>query len=75
MDAGVSHIEQDNSRRGASAGDDTSFSPKLAAPPVALNETFGFRLKNKLLGPALSNDRLIHERLGKPTALAVCAVV
>jgi amino acid transporter len=47
--------------------------PKPTAPPVALNETTVFRLKNKLLGPALNNDRLAHERLGKPTALAVFA--
>jgi amino acid transporter len=46
---------------------------KPVAPPVALDETPGFRLKNKLLGPALNNDRLQHERLGKPTALAVFA--
>ena len=47
--------------------------PKPVAPPVILDETPGFRLKNKLLGPALNNDRLQHERLGKPTALAVFA--
>jgi amino acid transporter len=47
--------------------------PKPLAPPVALDETPGYRLKNKLLGPALNNDRLQHERLGKPTALAVFA--
>jgi len=55
-------------------GSDNRFlSPKPTAPPVALKETAGFRLKNKLLGPALNNDRLAHERLGKPTALAVFA--
>lgn len=31
------------------------------------------RLKDLLLGPALPTDRLPHERLGKPTALAVFA--
>src|SRR5207237_4671142 len=30
-------------------------------------------LKNRLLGPPLHTDQLIHERLGKPTALAVFA--
>ena len=30
-----------------------------------------YRLKNRLLGPPLATDRQAHERLGKPTALAV----
>jgi amino acid transporter len=33
----------------------------------------GYRLKNKLLGPPLHTEQLEHERLGKPTALAVFA--
>jgi amino acid transporter len=33
----------------------------------------GYRVKNKLLGPPLHNEELAHERLGKPTALAVFA--
>src|SRR5689334_19858843 len=33
----------------------------------------GYRLKNKLLGPPLHTEELEHERLGKPTALAVFA--
>ncbi len=33
----------------------------------------GYRLKNKLLGPPLHTEDLEHERLGKPTALAVFA--
>ena len=36
-------------------------------------ESRGFRLKNKLLGPPLHTEQLEHERLGKPTALAVFA--
>jgi amino acid transporter len=32
-----------------------------------------YRLKNKLLGPPLHTEQLEHERLGKPTALAVFA--
>ena len=33
----------------------------------------GYRVKNKLLGPPLHTEQLEHERLGKPTALAVFA--
>jgi amino acid transporter len=36
-------------------------------------DTLGYRIKNKLLGPPLHNEDLQHERLGKPTALAVFA--
>src|SRR5689334_379433 len=39
--------------------------------PVEVPETPSYRLKNKLLGPPLNTDQLIHERLGIPTALAV----
>ena len=38
---------------------------------VALPETLGYRIKNKLLGPPLDTEQLAHERLGIPTALAV----
>jgi amino acid transporter len=31
------------------------------------------RVKDRLLGPALNTERLVHERLGRPTALAVFA--
>src|SRR5512147_2104264 len=43
------------------------------APPVLPDEDLGFRVKRKLLGPALPTEDLEHERLGKPTALAVFA--
>jgi amino acid transporter len=33
----------------------------------------GYRAKRKLLGPPLNSDELEHQRLGKPTALAVFA--
>jgi amino acid transporter len=36
-------------------------------------ESRSFRFKSKLLGEPLTNDQLAHERLGKPTALAVFA--
>jgi amino acid transporter len=39
----------------------------------AIPEARTFRLKRKVLGPALHTDQLEHERLGKPTALAVFA--
>ena len=41
--------------------------------PVDLPESRRYRLKKRLLGPPLDTDRLEHERLGKPTALAVFA--
>ena len=40
---------------------------------VEIHEPLAYRLKNKLLGPPLHTERLEHERLGKPTALAVFA--
>src|SRR3954464_2016037 len=43
--------------------------PGVALPPDGL----GYRLKNKLLGHPLHTEQLEHERLGKPTALAVFA--
>src|SRR5437588_8876021 len=52
---------------------DTAPSPLPATCPVDVPETARYRLKNKLLGPPLHTDQLIHERLGKPTALAVFA--
>src|SRR5690349_12071148 len=47
--------------------------PPSCQLPVDLPEATGFRLKTKLLGPALNTDQLAHERLGRPTALAVFA--
>ena len=43
--------------------------PGIELPPDGL----GYRLKSRLLGPPLHTDQLEHERLGKPTALAVFA--
>ena len=43
--------------------------PGVALPPDSLR----YRMKNKLLGPPLHTEQLEHERLGKPTALAVFA--
>ena len=34
-------------------------------------ESLSYRLKTRLLGPPLATERLAHERLGNPTALAV----
>ncbi|QXC61759.1 APC family permease [Aquihabitans sp. G128] len=47
--------------------------PLPVGPGIDLPETSGYRLKTKVLGPALHTDQLEHERLGKPTALAVFA--
>src|SRR5881392_340176 len=49
--------------------------PRPAPPPpiVDVPEARVYRVKNRLLGPPLHTDQLIHERLGKPTALAIFA--
>jgi amino acid transporter len=47
--------------------------PRRPLEPIDVPETLGYRLKNRLLGPPLGTDQLAHERLGKPTALAVFA--
>ena len=51
----------------------TSGMPTTAVParPVRLHRAS--RLKRKIVGAPLATERLIHERLGKPTALAVFA--
>jgi amino acid transporter len=54
----------------------TPKAPPRPLPPEGatdLSETRAYRLKNRLLGRPLHNDQLSHERLGKPTALAVFA--
>ncbi len=43
--------------------------PGVPLPPDGV----GYRIKHKLLGPPLHSDELDHQRLGKPTALAVFA--
>jgi amino acid transporter len=40
---------------------------------VDLPEPLAYRVKKRILGPPLHTDQLSHERLGKPTALAVFA--
>ena len=40
---------------------------------AVLPEPTGYRVKRKLLGPPLHSERLQHETLGRPTALAVFA--
>jgi amino acid transporter len=48
--------------------------PLPLAPPTELpRDSVGYRVKRKLLGPPLHTEQLEHERLGKPTALAVFA--
>jgi amino acid transporter len=46
-----------------------SSKPSLPLPP----DTFGYRMKRRLLGRPMHSEQLEHERLGKPTALAVFA--
>ncbi len=47
--------------------------PQPLPPAVYLPEARSYRLKNRFLGKPLHNEELAHERLGKPTALAVFA--
>jgi amino acid transporter len=48
--------------------------PLPAPSPTDLpKDDVGYRVKSKLLGPPLHTEQLEHERLGKPTALAVFA--
>jgi amino acid transporter len=48
--------------------------PLPAQPPVELPpDSIGYRAKRRLLGQPIHTDQLAHERLGKPTALAVFA--
>ena len=51
----------------------TEFAPAPEAARYEVPETFAYRVKNRLLGPPLNTEQLVHERLGKPTALAVFA--
>jgi amino acid transporter len=45
--------------------------PRPLPPTVDVPESLSYRIKTKLLGPPLATERLAHERLGIPTALAV----
>ncbi len=47
--------------------------PKAQDHLVDLPEPVTYRLKKRVLGPPIFTDRLAHERLGNPTALAVFA--
>src|SRR6202171_268032 len=58
-------IEPDLLRESAPVG------PKPLPPSIDVPESLSYRIKTKLLGPPLASDRLAHERLGRPTALAV----
>lgn len=51
----------------------TGPAPLPPAAHTSIPESRSFRFKSKILGRALTTDQLEHERLGKPTALAVFA--
>jgi amino acid transporter len=59
--------------KGSLTQDRTAIKPLPPTLRVDLPESRGYRIKSKVLGRALTNDQLAHERLGKPTALAVFA--
>src|SRR6266540_4237469 len=46
---------------------------KDGAPMRPVRPQTGARIKQVVVGPPLPTERLLHERLGKPTALAVFA--
>ncbi len=58
---------------GSISEDRVAIRPLPPTPDVPLPETRAYRIKSKVLGQPLHNDQLAHERLGKPTALAVFA--
>jgi len=51
----------------------TGPSPLPVHSGAAIPESRSYRIKSRLLGRPLNTDQLEHERLGKPTALAVFA--
>jgi len=59
--------------KGSLSLDRSEIPPIPPTPKIEIPETRGFRIKSRVLGKALTNDQLAHERLGKPTALAVFA--
>jgi amino acid transporter len=54
-------------------GAETASGPAPPAAAFEVPESLAYRIKNRLLGPPLDTEQLVHERLGKPTALAVFA--
>ena len=46
--------------------------PADAGVPLPL-DSLAYRIKRRFLGPPLHSDEMEHQRLGKPTALAVFA--
>jgi amino acid transporter len=59
--------------KGSITEDRAALRPLPPTPDIPLPETRAYRFKSKVLGQPLHNDQLAHERLGKPTALAVFA--
>ena len=53
--------------------DRSTLRPLPPTPDSPIPESRAYRFKSKVLGQPLTNDQLEHERLGKPTALAVFA--
>src|SRR6476660_6163615 len=53
--------------------DSEALRPLPPEPTTEIAESRRYRLKTKMLGNPLDTDQLQHERLGKPTALAVFA--
>jgi amino acid transporter len=54
------------------AVDESALAPPRPIPTtIDVPESLGYRIKSRLLGPPLATERIVHERLGIPTALAV----
>src|ERR1700716_4457909 len=61
-------------QQGAPEGQAPGLAPSEPGPPrVEIPESTRYWLKRRLLGRPLATEQLAHERLGKPTALAVFA--
>jgi amino acid transporter len=68
------HTQEDLERTaGREVAESGVRAPKAKTHLIDLPEPLGYRIKKRLLGPALHTEELAHERLGKPTALAVFA--
>ena len=64
-------ITEDKISKSSVAAEPSASATALTVPQ--LPEPFSYRMKTKLLGQPLHSERLEHETLGKPTALAVFA--
>jgi amino acid transporter len=65
--------ELESTRAAPATSAPKALTKRQPAARVEVPESTQYRLKKRLLGPPLYTEELVHERLGKPTALAVFA--